>query len=265
MEDTKDVQSIIAASDLSDRSRPAVRRAAKLAAENDATLTVLHVVDDSMPKGLSDQLVAGAEALLSQQLSADAADLNLTADIEVVVGDAVEKVNQVVLGSKADLLVVGSHRRRTFFDQIRETTMEHLVRASRVPVLLATGQVEGDYARVLGGVDLSKVCALALHKIRMIAPRADLTLFHAHEVSFRTEAGQDYDDWKTMYPVPGGLPDPIFVEGSAVDAVREIMAENSYDLLAIGAHTRSNAGRYILGGFSSSLIRNPPCDLLVAK
>lgn len=143
--------------------------------------------------------------------------------------------------------------------------MEHLVRASPAPVLLAMGEADSAYAQVLSGVDLSAVCAGALHKARMIAPQAKLTLFHAHEVSFRKEAEQDYETWKAMNVLPDNLPSPVFVEANAMDALHEMMDDNTYDLLVIGAHTRSNAGRYFLGNFSADLIRKPPCDLLLAK
>ena len=61
------------------------------------------------------------------------------------------------------------------------------------------------------------------------------------------------------------LPDPIFVEATADDGLHEMMSNADYDLLAIGAHSRLNAGRYFLGSLAAGLIRKPPCDLLIAK
>ncbi|WP_370402090.1 universal stress protein [Sulfitobacter sp. JB4-11] len=259
------MKNIVVASDLSERSEPAVQRAINLAAASGARLTVVHVVDDSMPSGLSDQLLAGANALLSDQVAQEMEGSDVTTDIKVVTGDVFEAVNEVVDQTNADLLVVGIHRRRKFFDQVRETTVEHIIRSSSVPVLLAMAPGNDPYVRVLGGVDLSKVCAATLHKIGMVAPKAELNLFHAHEISFRKEAERDYETWQAMHVLPENLPPPTFVEGTAVDALHELMDGKSFDLLAIGAHTRSNAGRYILGSLSAGLIRNPPCDLMLAK
>lgn len=261
----KDVERIIVASDLSERSRPAVRRAVHLAADSQAKLTVLHVVDAAIPPDLSNQLQAGAQALLSEQVLEDAAGRTLSWEVAVVVGDAIEAVQQTAQTHEADLLIFGLHRKRTFFDHIRETTMEHLVRASRAPVLLAMGHGDAPYAQALVGVDLSQVCAHALNKVRMMAPQAALTLFHAHEISFRREAERDYKTWQALFPLPADLPDPVYLEATAADALEDMLDKAQYDLLAMGAHTRSNAGRYVLGGFSAKLIRNPPCDLLLAK
>ncbi|WP_300018675.1 universal stress protein [uncultured Roseobacter sp.] len=259
------MKSIVVASDLSDRSRQALSRAVNLAADTKAELTVLHVVDDAIPANLSNQVQVGARTLLAEQVAADAKDRDITVTVTVDVGDTIEIIGAVTESTKADLLVVGLHRRRKFLDQIRETTMEHLIRSSDIPVLLVAGPADHDYSHVLSGVALSKVCATALRKIPMLAPQADLTIFNAHEVSFRKETEQEYETWKAMNPLPEGLPDPVFVEASAADALETIMKDGGYDLLAIGGHTRSSAGRYILGGFTAGLIRNPPCDLLIAK
>lgn len=259
------MKNIVVASDLSDRSRQALRRAVNLAAQTKADLTVLNVVDDAIPANLSTQVQIGAKTLLAEQVAADAKDREIAVTIKVDVGDAMEIIGAVTEDTKADLLVVGLHRRRRFLDHIRETTMEHLIRSSDKPVLLVAAETDQAYTRVLSGVALSEACATALRRIPMIAPYADLTIFNAHEVSFRKEAEQEYETWKAMNPLPEGLPDPVFVEATAADALEDIVKNGSYDLLAIGAHTRSSAGRYILGGFTAGLIRNPPCDVLIAK
>lgn len=259
------MNSIIVATDLSERSRQAVRRAVLLAAAADAKLTVVHVVDESMPDAICKQLQIGAKTLLSEQIEEDVGGKNITADVEVIIGDAKGEIGRFAGQSDADLLVVGLHRRRAFLDQIRETTMEHLVRSSEMPVLLVASPAEDTYRRVLCGTALSDVCAKALHKVPLVAPEAELTLFHAHEISFGNEARRDYETWTAMHPLPPNLPSPIFVEGKPTDALEDMMKDASFDLLAIGGHTRKAAGRYILGKFASILIRNPPCDLLIAK
>ncbi|WP_338549828.1 universal stress protein [Roseovarius phycicola] len=258
------MKSIIVASDLSNRSRAALTRSVTLAASLGARLQIVHVVDGAMPTETAAKVKQDAETELSEQVKDDAKGRILDHKISVLIGDPIEEINAIVQNSDADLLVVGIHRRRVFMDQIRETTMEHLVRSSRLPVLLVVRDAEQDYAHVLGGVDLSSICAGALRKAYQIAPNAKWTLFHAHEVSFRQEAERDYATWKALSDLPPNLPAPVFVETSASDAVHDLMEKGDYDLLAIGAYTRSNIGRYVLGGFTSSLVRRPPCDLLVA-
>ncbi|MEL7257005.1 MAG: universal stress protein [Pseudomonadota bacterium] len=259
------MKSIIVASDLSNRSRAALTRSVTLATSVGAKLQVVHVVDGAMPTETAAKVKQDAETKLLEQVKDDVKGRILDHEITVLIGDPIEEITAILQKSDAELLVVGIHRRRVFMDQIRETTMEHLVRSSRLPVLLVVQHAEQDYTHVLGGVDLSSVCAGALRKAHQIAPNAKWTLFHAHEVSFRQEAERDYTTWKALSDLPPNLPMPIFVEARAGDAVHDLMKKGDYDLLVIGAHTRSNIGRYVLGGFTSGLVRKPPCDLLVAR
>lgn len=259
------MEKIVIASDLSERSRPAVKRAVDLAVAVDAKLIVLNIVNNAMPEELSHQLQVGAQTILREQVDDDRGDRPLEVEIKVIVGDPIAEINEVCAHEDADLLVVGLHRRRRFLDQIRETTMEHLIRSSRIPILLVAKPAEAAHEKVLCGIALSGVCAAALHRITQVAPDSDLTLFHAHEVSFRKEAERDFETWKAIHPVPRDLPEPIFCEAAARDALDDIMETGSYDLLAIGGHTRASGGGYFLGRFTAGLIRNPPCDLLIAK
>ncbi len=259
------MEHIIVASDLSDRSEQALRRGVGLAERLGARLDVYHVVDSAMPLGIAEDVRHQAQAALENTIRDYAPNTRLDYTINVLVGDIVEEITQVLRQSNPGLLVVGIHRKRLFLDQIKETTMERLVRASRQPVLLVTGAADQDYANVLGAVDLSRACEAALRHARRIAPDAKLSLFHAHEVSFLKESQRDYDTWKAVAALPDNTPEPVFVEASPDDAIQDLMDQDKYDLLALGIHSRSNLGRLLIGGLTARLIRNPPCDLLVAK
>ena len=259
------MQNVIVASDLSERSRPAVKRAVELAIEANAKLTVLNVVNDALPTDISHQVKVGAATILKEQVATDIGTRKLDTEIKVVGGDPIAVINEAALELQADLLVVGSHRRRRFLDQIRETTMEHLIRASQIPVLLVTKQVDQPYQSVICGIALSGVCASIFPSIVLVAPRSELTLFHAHDVSFRKEAELEYDTWTTVYPVPSNLPEPIYVEAKAQEALQDLLRTQAYDLLAVGGHTRADGGRFVIGSFTAGLIRKPPCDILIGK
>lgn len=259
------MEKIIVTSDLSERSRPAIKRAVELAISADAKLMVLNVVNDATPADLSNQLSVGAQTILAEQVDHDAGGRALDVEIKVVVGDPIEEINKAITAFNPNLLIVGPHRRRVFLDQIRETTMEHLVRSSAKPVLLVASAAENAYQRVLCGIALSAACAAMLREVSNVAPKAELTLFHAHDVSFRRAAERDYDTWKVVHPVPEGLPEPVFVEASANDALENLVKDDKYDLLAVAGHTGSGIGRYHLGSFAASMIRKPVCDVLIVK
>ncbi|WP_411890268.1 universal stress protein [Yoonia sp. SDW83-1] len=259
------MEHIIVASDLSDRSEQALLRGVNLARRLGAKLSVHYVVDSAMPLAIAEDVKFQAQTALETAMQAHAKDGDLTYNISVDIGDVVDEITQAFRQINPSLLVVGVHRRRLFLDQIKETTMERLIRASRQPVLLVAGPADQEYTNALGAIDLSRACESALRHLRRIAPDAALTLFHAHEVSFLKESQRDYATWKAVASLPENIPDPIFVEASPADAVHDLMKTGKYDLLALGAHTRSNLSRLMLGGLTAGLIRNPPCDLLVAR
>lgn len=251
------------ASDLSDRSEIALKRAAELAVRLDSTLTVLHVVENvkSASSNGETKLRGNLEKALELFLDGRA----LEYQIFVKTGDFVASTNDVAQQTNAGILVVGARERRVFLDEFRETTLERLLRILKLPVLMAVTRDIRDYANILGAVGLSRNCAAAIRHGRKIAPAAKFTLFHAHEVSFRRASELDYADWKARSLLPPNLPDPIFVEASAEDAIHDLMEQNNYDLITVGANSGTSARQFFLGSLTSTLARKPPCDLLIAR
>ena len=47
--------------------------------------------------------------------------------------------------------------------------------------------------------------------------------------------------------------------------IQDHLAKGRYDLIAVGAHGRVGAARAILGSLATDLMRDPPCDLLIAR
>lgn len=259
------MQKIVVTSDLSVRSRPAIQRAVELATTHGAELIALSVVNDDLPGDLARALRLGTETILKEQIDEDRAGRPLDIDIRVTTGDPLAIILEQTEDIGADLLVVGAHRRRPFLDQIRETTVEHVIRASRTPVLLVAGKGTGGYDTVLAGTAFSETCTALFRTVPKVAPGAQVTWFNAHPASFAAEAQAEFDTWLSVYGLPKDSPPPVFFEGSPQDALESLIEDASFDLLAIGGHTRADGGRYFIGRFTAGLIRRPPCDLLIAK
>ncbi|MFL4471295.1 universal stress protein [Tateyamaria armeniaca] len=256
---------IMVATDLSDRSEQAVQRAVALASAFGARLAVHSVIDSALPNDIAKDVQAKAEKAIEAQVSRFRKSGDLNCEIVVEIGDAVEAISQHARQSGADLLVLGVHRHRAFLDQMRETTMERLMRMCHLPVLLVKGPADDPYGHVLCGLDFSRACASAIGKTRKIAPDARLSLFHAYETSFLEESKLEFDTWRAVHGLRSDLPEPTYFEGSAADAIDTIMIEQNIDLLAIGRHTRTSLGQLFLGSVTAGLIRRPPCDILVTK
>ncbi|MCA1334457.1 universal stress protein [Pseudooceanicola marinus] len=272
-------RSILIATDLSMRSERALRRAYRLAAEQGAKLTVLTVVDEDLPPGMAARSRELAEEELRMLCDAIAPDQ--PAELRVEIADPLPHILTTMKDVKADLLVLGVHRPRAVWDLFYGTTMERIVRASRVPVLLVRNAPVAPYARVLSGVDMSPASAAALHLAAELAPEATMHAFHAVHVPYRglvarsgtpemlhpflEEARDALDSWWEETDLPQAVARPEPQPHGRYEMLSRLMHSEKPDLLAIGAHGRGPLSPTLLGGFTEQILRDPPTDVLVVR
>lgn len=270
------METILVATDLSERSDRALERALALAAQHKATCHVVSVVEDAIPVDVTKKM----EQDIAERLVGLVGDQAESAEITILRGEIVEMLNMFSSLHEADLLVLGVHQTRKVLDTMRETTMERVVTSSPLPVLLVRDAVEGPYKNALVPVSFSDSCAGAIKAVSKIAPDASISAFHALHVmmsGINGDAGEGelaqaaHQDaqaisakWQKSHPLPEGMEQPDIVTGAVRGVMDAKMAELSTDLLAIGAHTRSGLSLYRLGKIAAELVRDPPVDLLVS-
>lgn len=276
------MHSILVATDLSHRSDRAVARAFLIAEETGARLTVLAVVDEDLPEAIANAVLEKTRERLSGLCRTLRQKSEVAHEEMVISGDPIRDINRVADEIGADLLVVGRHRIRPFMDLFMSTTVEKIIRVAAVPVLLTCNVVDRPYERAVSAVDLSPASAAALRNARLVAPKASIHAFHAYAVPFRgfiggdhpseggrglfREAAQaDLDVWKTGAHLPEDLHDIDLVEAAVGEALRAAVARVKPDFLALGAHGRATLSPTRLGSFTEELLRDPPCDLLIAR
>jgi nucleotide-binding universal stress UspA family protein len=270
---------ILVASDLSSRSDRAVERAVQLAQEQGGKIVLMHVIDEDLPATVITRMRQTAEEVLGAVAQSEHAP----EDTEIVVetGDPVLTIAEMAEALDVDLVVLGVHKPRPFWDMFSGTTMERLVRALHRPVLLVHDPVTGPYASVLCGVDLSPSCLAAGRTARSLAPKAKITTFHAVHVPYQgmiarnasekqlapfvKDAQTRLDAWWDEAAIPEGLPKPEVTPASVHDAYTDAMAQSGADLFALGAHGRMPLSPSLLGGFTEEQIRDPQSDLLVVR
>ncbi|GKY87824.1 universal stress protein [Sinisalibacter aestuarii] len=272
------MKTILVATDLSERSDRAVRRALRLAAQFGADCHVLHIVDDSLPTDMAEPLRAEAELRLRRFVTHNQGDVD--ARVHVLIGDPPSVVPAEARALDADLVVVGLHRPRAILDRLRETTMERIVRLLNRPVLLVRDTADHDYGRALVPVSFSPACASALRAANTLAPQGEITVFHAVYLPFAgltrehpggpmdreltREAKAVCEHWRDTEKLTGPEGRVSFTSGSLSEVFQRKLAEVQPDLVALGAHTRGPLAVYTLGSFAADLLRDPPTDLLLA-
>jgi len=278
---------LLCATDLSSRADRALRRAGTLARDMSAELVLLSVVDDDQPARLVESERREVGALLAEMSSAMQELEGLSPRLRVEAGDAFDTIIQVAEAERADLVVMGEHRKRLLRDVFVGTTIERVMRLGGRPVLMVNRSSERPYRQVLAAVDISEPSASALRAATRLgfAKRGDLTVFHAflqpgrgsmvlagltseaiagHVTATAVQARTDVSQYLRGLDVDLGpqLPPIVVHEGTPAEALKETVARLSPDLVVMGTRAHGAIGRLLLGSTAEEALRTLECDVL---
>lgn len=146
---------ILVAIDDSQTSKKALEEAILLAKLHEATLEIVHAVDESLLQSftthgatlanaepLQQAMVQNGETVLAEA-KATVAAAGLTPKARLLVSQdlhAADQIADAVDHAKADLLVVGSHGRRGFRRLLLGSVAENVVRKVGISILIVRGQ-----------------------------------------------------------------------------------------------------------------------------
>lgn len=259
---------IIAASDLTPRSRAVAGRALALAPRLGARVLLIHCV----APGTAPREIENARAALLTSARGGAAE------VRVLTGAPERAITALCAEEDAELIVLGLHRPRPLRDLLGLTTMERIVLRAPVPVLIAHTPPERPYRTVLSSTDFAPACAAALAaSVRIAAPDAEFHAIHALHLPLRdilstagitksramTTAEALRSAFLALPGVPARLHLPEIVPGGVHEVLSFRLEELQPDLLVIGTH--SGRDPELLGNYARDLMRAPPTDVLVAK
>lgn len=285
---------ILCATDFSPPSRHAADRAARLARETGATLTLLHVTPAPAWRALEQWLGAGHASArrldeqsrvelesLAAQLTDGHHDRPQTAHRT---GAVVDAVADEAAARGADLVVLAA-RGASFLRRLAiGTTSERLVRRATQPVLVVRLGARAVYRRALVAVDFSPWSRPALDAARRVAPHAQWTLFTAYAIPFeeklrfagveaavmdhyRRQAREQATRQLHALAADAGLTPgqwrPCIVEGEASLKLLEQEQSLDADLVVLGKHGHSAAEDLLLGSVTQHVLAEGSCDVLV--
>ena len=259
---------ILIAHDLSREADLALQRAAQLAHQHGARLTVLHVLDGSE----DDERITRR---LNEQLERyDLPD----AQVRLAAGQPAQTIAEQAEGVGADLLVLGAHHKQRP-ELFAGTTLERLARSSRIPVLLAVNLDAAPYRQALVALDFSQCACAALHQAHRLLPeQAELFALNIYEVA-PAQAAHEQDelavqgslfsrlvaDEQALLATPGRIVQYGIRCGERHECLEAAIAERRPQLLALGRHTRGLMSDALLGSLAKDVLHQPPCDVLVAR
>lgn len=279
------MRDIMVATDLSARSDRALRRATLLARRTDAALSLIHVVDDDMPRRMVEREREVAFELLREQ-AATIRDIDgVPCRPDVVVGDPFVGIAEAARAARPDLLVIGPHRRRMLRDVFIGTTAERVIRGARCAVLMTNGPPAGPYRRALLTTDLSPASRRALEVFATLdlagpalrsllhvfdTPALQLTMSHMalsddkanYIEAERARAARDVAAFVAGSPIVGAK---RILRRQRVSAAHEILdtaREIAADLVVVGTLGRSGMAQLFMGGAAEEVLRSADCDVL---
>ena len=276
---------ILVASDLTERSRPALHRALQLKQQLGAEMTLLHVIEPGLSTAVTERRRQEALSVLGEEINAAFQGELRRFSLDVLVGERLGTIIEHAATRGADLIILGDTTKRRWEDLFIGTTTERVVRHSSQPVLVVSGPGSAPYKRVLVAWNSSPGARLALEAALSIASEAQCRIVHAWQLPLiaefagkkageravteesdhiRTLLNQEIDKAKTRTSLQVA-PEIRIVEGSPYFVIRDELKEYRPDLLAMGTHARSSLGTALVGSLARDLLAQASCDVLVAR
>jgi len=286
---------ILAATDFSAPARHAADRAARLARETGASLSLMHVLPGGALQELRQWL--GTGHAMEQQLHDDvqrelralASELQMHRHVTPrtvhASGSVLDEINQEAEALNAALLVLGARGAGFLRRLVLGSTSERLLRRSTRPLLVVRQSPHEPYRRVLVALDFSPWSAHAVTLARRVAPHARLLLFNAYQVPFeeklhfagvdaatidryRRQSSADATQRVHALAAASGLKpgawEPCIVEGDASQRIVEHEQEKDCDLVVLGKHGQSATEDLLLGSVSKHVLAEGSTDVLVS-
>ena len=270
---------ILVPTDGSGPANAALEYAGEIAAREDLTVIVLHVVD---PDG--DPPAASVEDLLEEGRTW-AADANVPIIDAVRTGTPREAILECAADRDVDAIVMGSRGRRGIGRLVLGSVTEGVVRKADVPVLVVRGSADVrrryPVETVLVPTDGSAHADAALEHALAIGDHleADVHVVTSVDVSpaelgegtdlrldrLETHAQSVVDDAADRAASAGLEVTTAVRHGSIARTIGAYADEHDVDLVVMGTHGRSGIDRLLLGSVTERVLRTAPAPVLTVR
>ena len=285
---------ILATSDLSENSTPALQRAALLAREHGARLELLHVLEnfshEDLPEGSDSgtflrELTRDCEEALRRQAE-NSVGPDIPFDCRIETGKDFVTIIRHAREVAANLIVLGAHGSHSVRDLFLGTTPERVIRKGGIPVLTVRGSPRRSYERVLAAIDFSEGSRQALLTALALAPGARLDLLHGYELwglgrlsmaggeekivpryhqQIWDHAEKRMDEFLQGIDLAGRKVERHFRSGHPPALISDLAGDLQADLVAMGTEGRSGLPYILIGSVAERVLHQAPCDVLTVR
>lgn len=291
----KSIRHLLAATDFSEWSLPAVQRGFMLAQQIAADYTVLHALGLDALAPLRKFLGEDAEAVSAKlkqeaeehlrKLLADA-DPNhaITVNSMVAEGRTGTAIPSCIESTGAELVLLGPRGQSLLKHMLLGSTTTTLLHKSKTPILVVNQAPQRLYKRVLVGVDFSAGSIAAICMARTVAPTADMVLLHVYEVPFegkmryagvkediiyhyqaeaREQALRQLHELAERLGLPRDNYSAMVQNGEPALYILEQAEHYGCDLISVGKHGAGFTEELLLGSVTRHVLDEATMDVLV--
>ena len=276
---------ILSATDLFPKSEASIERAGLLADQLGANLTLLHVVEPGESDRALEQTLQTAFAHTRSRGRPPMWRAQSVPHVIVRAGKPAKIIVETAAQTKAQLVVLGPHRKRPLRDALEGTIAEQLVAAKTCPVLVVQDEARRPYRRILLALDFSQASATAIQAAEslVLRPGADARVVHAHEPPYQrmlfnadTNSMERYaEGWRDeaklvvqnllAYASTDAARYDIHIEQKqpAASSILRALTRYEPDVLVLGTRGAGRMRRALMGSVANRVLHAAACDVLI--
>jgi nucleotide-binding universal stress UspA family protein len=273
---------VLIASDLTDRSECALRRALQLTSES-GRLTLLHVITSGLPEDLRIEQQRTADTFIARRLESVPDTQRPNCESVITSGTVFTTIIGEAVGRGAELIVIGKAGIPSYADLFTGTTAERVVRFSDRPVLTVKQPANGPYRRILAAFDGSEGAVRSLRMALVLAPDAEVRVVHAWRppnVSLGEMEGArkviNDENERLRVLIREAAKHATAQATASAKITIDLVENNPYlvianqastaDLLVMGTHSKGRlASTVSIGALARHLLVEAPSDVLTSR
>jgi len=290
---------LLAATERVDFCDAPVLTAAKIAEQNDAQLSILHVLESEtiMDRRLVKHFQTGEKIITSasyekmvsdaiHKCCSDAIKYDVQYKIEVISGFPWKEILRLASKERADLIVLGPHTGRAKeLGVVRVkgkigSTVQGVIMHERCPVMITNRSITEEklkFNQIVVGTDFSESCENALLLAIKLAQEHNSKLFIFHMAPVppypqysQADYNRDLDRLKKNLGdfcrlIPAEVEYDFDVWGGALPhlEILKCTAKRDADLIVMGSHTKEKAGKWYVGSAVERVSYRSACPVIV--
>jgi universal stress protein E len=275
----------LVATDLSDRSLLAFKRALYLAKKNAGVVDVFHAIEvDQQGKSAENARESAKNSIEKMISDSDARDI--VDNVVIKSGEPHILINEFAGACKSKLIIIGAHKKNMLLDMFRGSTIERLLRDGRAPVLICNQRQSGDYGSALFCVvddEASRIMINAAAALNVLQ-EAEVNVVHACEFDPPKGDSDSNGDEKVAEKHKSNMvaeralqiyrlisnsdirskDAKILVEGAVpINLIQRAASEFQADICVVGTKSTVGLERFFLGSVAKEVLRQVDCDILI--